>query len=606
MVNLPSPVIPALAEHFCVADGQTAALITPKGLCDFWCAPNFDSPLRLAGILDGDCGGHVGVVPQAGGWLASRWLADSSLVVVEWSGSVRVTLGLLGGGRGRSSLAFLIEGPPGTELALQLAGAGPDARWAVFRQHAELPASPWPDGPGGPLHLACSEPLESTPGGARMRLGRDAALVWVELCDADSSPSESARRIVTDPTVALASARQEMELELTDGKTWLASLADRSAVAVALHQGPPWAQRALIRSLLTLRSLQDRASGLVVASPLLSIPQWPASERAWDYRYAWLRDCADAGLALVRAGAWPEAERLALGLARRLASGDNPPVARLDGGPLPPEHVLGHLSGYGGGMVRIGNAAAGQVQVDTLGEVMRFIEALALSDRCPAPLLGLVPELADRAHSAWRQADHGIWEVRGQPRHYLHSKLMAWAALEAALRLHSQGRLDHGDAAAWGLQRDEIADAIRSYGTDADGALKMAFDDPSADSSTLAAYLIGYLGPGSRAAPATLDRVTAELGDEFLVARYHPERDGFASPCAPFIFPSLWAVIAEARLGRRRDAELRLRSIVELAGPPGQLSEVALPGPGSLLGNYPQVQSHAALVEAVLELFGDS
>lgn len=129
----------------------------------------------------------------------------------------------------------------------------------------------------------------------------------------------------------------------------------------------------------------------------------------------------------------------------------------------------------------------------------------------------------------------------------------------------------------------------------------MAFDDPSADASTLAAYMVGYLGPS---APATLDFVLQELGDQFLLARHRPERDQFDAPCAPFIFPALWAAVAEARLGRREEAVARLRSILGLAGGAGQLSEVAQPAEFSMLGNYPQIQSHAAVVEAILELFG--
>ncbi len=602
MAHLPSPEVPALAQHFCLADGRTAALVTPAGICDFWCAPRFDSPLRLAGLLDRERGGHVGVVPSAGRRIATRWLGGASLVV-EWSGLVRVTVGLVGGA---SALAFLIEGPCDTELSLQLGGVGPEAGWQILDRHAELPPSPWPDGPGGPLHLSTSDALAPDRTGARMRLGRGAGLIWLEFNGGERSPSGSARRVEVDPAAAVAAAQAEMRLDGDRSAAWLVALAEKPPLAAALRSAPAWAREALTRSLLTLRSLQDRASGLVVASPLTSVPQWPGSERAWDYRYAWLRDCADAGLALVRAGAWPEAERLALGLERRLVAGAESPVARLDGGPLPPEHLLTHLEGYGGGAVRIGNAAAGQVQVDTLGEVMRLIEALARVDLCPPGLLQLAPALAERAAAAWRQPDHGIWEVRGAPRHYLHSKLLAWTALEVALRLHAAGRLAGGDAGGWSRQRDEIASEIRRHGTDAAGSLTMAFDDPSADSSTLAAYLVGYLRPGSPAAAATLDRVDRELGEEFLLARHRPERDGYASPCAPFIFPSLWAVSAEARLGRRQAAEARLRAIVGLAGPAAQLSEVALPSPPTLLGNYPQVQSHAALVEAILELFGDS
>ena len=601
MRNTPLFDVPDLAAHFCLADGRTAALVTGEGLCDFWCAPHFDSPLRLAGILDGARGGVVGVLPTVGAPVSARWLGGASAMAVEWTDSLSITVSLLSH-RGASGLAFLVEGPIGAELGIRLGAAGGD--WTVLPTRAELGRAVWPDGPGGPLLVVASEALVPDPAGARMRLSRSEALVWLELSNPQHRPSPMADQVLRAPASALRAVREELARARAEAREFLDGLASQPQLATVLNDGPEWARASLLRSVLTLRSLQDRASGLLVASPLTSIPQWPGSERAWDYRYAWLRDCADAGMAFVRAGAWVEARRLAVGLATRLRGQRGAPVARLDGGALPPEHLLEHLSGYGGGLVRIGNAAAEQLQVDTLGEVMRFIELLDRSGQCPEELLEAVPWLADQAAASWRLPDHGIWEVRGEPRHYLHSKLLAWAALDSAVRLRMEGRLGLGSGAGWERERDELAAAIRARGSDQNGALKMAFDDPSADSSTLAAYVIGHLDPGAPTAAATLDRVTAELSLGPLLARHRPERDGLPAPCAPFIFPSLWAVIAEARLGRREAAEARLRAIVELAGPAGQLSEVALPSPPTLLGNYPQVQSHAAMVEAILELFG--
>jgi len=390
-------------------------------------------------------------------------------------------------------------------------------------------------------------------------------------------------------------------------RAWVNALLAGPQLAAFADSAPGYAIEAAVRSLLTLRGLQDATTGLTVASPLTSVPQWRGGERSWDYRYAWLRDCADGGLALVRAGALEQASKLGLGLAARLEADPDriAPVRRLDGGPLPPEHRLGHLSGYEGAPVRIGNAAAGQAQVDTLGEVVRFVEALDRLSACPLPLRDLVPALANHAARDWRLPDHGIWEVRGAKRHYVHSKLLAWSALDSALRLAAKGHLAVTDAPAWAQARTDLEAAIAARGTGAEGQLLMAFDDHSADSSTLAAYVVGYLGNAPRA-EATLDHVLRQLEDGFLLARYRPERDGIPGPSAPFIFPSLWAVVAEAKLGRRESAIDRLVAILSLAGPAGQLAEVADPQSLTMLGNYPQVQSHAALMEAVLELWPSS
>ncbi len=592
-----------LRDYFCLADGRTAALLTKRGECHFWCAPRFDSPLRLARILDARGGGSVGVTCTTGQRPQSGWVGDSSILSVEWGTVATVHCALLGDGEGGSALCWLVEGTPGlpVELELQAASAA-GVGWEVISSGAVLPQPAFPDGPGGPLELIASEPIPAGQTALKLTLPAHGLVIWVRHGFASDPPSPLLRRMRLGGAAAVAESRESFERSAAESEHWVAGLLAGPSLEGPMDRAPRWARAALARSLLTIRGLQDWESGLVVASPLTSIPQWPRSERSWDYRYAWLRDCADAGLALCRAGAVEEAARLGEGVATLLDGEKAPPVSRLDGSALPVEHVLTHLEGYGGGMVRIGNGAAGQVQVDTLGEVIRFAEALDLVGGCPTSLLNRLPTLTDQAARRWMDPDHGIWEVRGVPRHYVHSKVLAWAALEGALRLAARGRIAAPAEQLWLRARDELAEAIRLRGTDPGGRLVMAFDDPSADASTLAAYMVGYLGPS---APATLDFVLQELGDQFLLARHRPERDQFDVPCAPFIFPALWAAVAEARLGRREEAVARLRSILGLAGGAGQLSEVAQPAEFAMLGNYPQIQSHAAVVEAILELFGN-
>jgi GH15 family glucan-1,4-alpha-glucosidase len=356
--------------------------------------------------------------------------------------------------------------------------------------------------------------------------------------------------------------------------------------------------------LLTLRGLQDRDSGLLVAAPTTSIPQWPASERAWDYRYAWLRDCADAGIALAHAGASVEADAVARGVAALL--GDHPetagPVHRLSGGALPTEHFVDQLSGYAAARVRIGNGAAGQVQLDTLGEVARLAAELEADHGCPPELLAVVPALADAASTRWRQPDHGIWEVRGDPQDYVHSKVMAWTALQCAVDLADRGRIE-GSTASWRGAARAIREAVGTRGQRSSGELVMSFQEPDADSALLAAYLVSYIDSREQNASRTLDAINRKLGRGPLMARHSPERDGISAPSFPFVFPGLWAATAEAILGRQAAAEARFQAICQLCGPAGQLSEVADPARSLLWGNFPQVQSHAALVDAALAIW---
>lgn len=592
-----------LREYFCLADGSTAALLTGAGRCDYWCAPGFDGPLRLAQVLDSDQGGSVGVSVRRGGPAVAAWEDHTTILRVSWAEGATMRCGLVDDGAGGSALCWLVRGGPGLDVDLELRSptAAGASSFTVAGMSARIARGGAPDGPSGPLAVVASKPM-GPESGCRVAVPEEGLVVWLGLPQEDGGLPP--RLAGGGSASSVAEAESALDEKADAARAWIASLLRAEPLARALERAPQWATGALVRSLLTLWSLQDRRSGLLVASPLTSIPQWPGSARAWDYRYAWLRDCADAGIALARAGALEQAGAVAMGLVRvmREDPSRSVPVTRLNGDALPEEHLLPYLSGYSGAVVRVGNAAAGQAQVDTLGEVARFAEVLDRSGACPQPLLDLVPDLARGAARAWRVPDHGIWEVRGVPRHYVHSKVLAWAALESALRLAARGRIDGSASGEWRAAQDAVTDAIRTRGTGAAGELTMAFDDRSADSSTLAAYLVGYLtGPG---AAATLDFVTSHLQDGYLLARHRPERDGITDPCAPFLFPSLWAVIAEARLGRRRAAISRLRSILDLAGPAGQLSEVADPGSRLMLGNYPQVQSHAALVEAILALFG--
>ncbi len=593
----------SVRDYFCLADGRTAALIHRSGRCDFWCWPSFDSPMRLAGLLDPLHGGWVAVGVPGDLPVEAGWVGGSRVMWVRPRANVEIQVALLDDGAGRSALAWLVKAPLGAELRISLGSptAGGGRSWSEGTGGARLPAGGATDGPGGPLALVSSAPLRAMSAGFVADIPEAGAVVWLgaPLSQGILPPALSQAR--DGPERAVGALERALSDVVVADEIWLAGVPGKR---LALKSAPPLAVRLFDRSLLTLASLQDRSSGLLVASPTTSIPQWPASARAWDYRYAWLRDCADAGMALSRAGARVEAGRLGSGLGKLLGSGlvQPPPVSRLSGDKLPQEHFADYLQGYGGAPVRIGNAAAGQAQLDSLGEVLRLAEELDRTGDCPPEMLAAVPGLASAAAQGWDLPDHGIWEVRGATRHYVHSKVMAWAALQSAAELVDRGRVP-GDAESWRQAAAEIREAIGLRGSGPMGELVMSFEDRSTDSSLLAAYLVGFIRPGAANSERTLDRVSAELGQGPLMDRYSGERDGIAAPCFPFIFPGLWAAIAEILLVRRGAAEARFMAIAELAGPAGQLSEVADPKTGGLWGNYPQVQSHAALIEAALAIW---
>lgn len=595
-----------IKQYFCLADGRTAALVHSRGGCDFWCWPRFDSTPRLAALLDRGRGGSVGVTSASDFPASASWFGTSRVILFSFPSGLRIQCGLLEDGAGESALVWLVDGPPGELIHISLANpsAGGGTGWALAAFGAELGRGALADGPGGPLALTVSGPTEAVRDGLVAPLPGQGLVVWL------GSPREGGQLppllalVAGAPAEAVNRTRELLAQSVADDRKWVDQLHLGLAVSPLVWHAPSWAIVAIDRSLLTLRGLQERRSGLLVASPATSIPQWPASERAWDYRYAWLRDCADAGIAFCHAGAYPEAESVARGLGGLL--GGRPelvaPVRRLSGGDLPREHAVSQLRGYSGALVRIGNGAAGQAQLDTLGEVARLALELDLRQHCPEELLRQVPTLAEAAGSRWRFPDHGIWEVRGTPQDYVHSKVMAWSALQTACAIAERGRIE-GPVATWQESSAAIQSEVTGRGRGSQGELVMSFQDSGADSALLAAYLVSFIRPHQPGAESTLNRISRELGRGPLMARYAPERDGLNSPCFPFIFPGLWAASAEALLGQRAAAEARLHAICQLAGPPGQLSEVADPETGALWGNYPQVQSHAALVDAALAVW---
>ncbi|HUY61186.1 MAG TPA: glycoside hydrolase family 15 protein, partial [Candidatus Dormibacteraeota bacterium] len=214
-------------------------------------------------------------------------------------------------------------------------------------------------------------------------------------------------------------------------------------------------------------------------------------------------------------------------------------------------------------------------------------------------LLAAVPALADAAAARWVDPDHGIWEARGAPRAYVHSRVLAWAACDRAGALARRGRSAAGHASQWAAAAAAIAAAVAARGQRPDGSLQMALGDARPDSSVLAAVLVGFLTATGPAAATTLDRAVAALQRGPSLLRYTAALDDDPAPAGTFTFAGLWAAAVEARLGRSEAAAGRLGAILAQAGPFGQLSECLHPRTGRLLGNYPQVQSHAAVLEAL-------
>ncbi len=334
--------------------------------------------------------------------------------------------------------------------------------------------------------------------------------------------------------------------------------------------------------------------GGIVAAPTTSLPQWPGSRRTWDYRYSWLRDSSLAALAMLRLGLPDAASSLGAFIGSVVNESGPLPLVRIDGTAPPEEAEIAELAGYGGSRpVRIGNGAAAQAQLDVPGEVIELAMSLARTAALPAELATAVPVLADWLVHHWTEPDNGIWEIRGAPRRYTHSLLTAVSGLTGAASLADRHRVT-GDAAAWLQAAGAATAAIGETG----GALQIHLDGGGADAALAQAALLSGLESFNARIDPTLDLIVERLDRGGLIDRHETQADTLEDPCAPFVFPTFWLAGALAASGR--DGSRYLEAALATRGPLGLFGEVADPVDHTPLGNYPQVQSHAAFVLAVV------
>ena len=588
-----------IGDYALLSDCHGAALVSTDGSIDWACLPRFDSPAVFAALL-GDGAGHWRIGPVGKSQTARAYLADSMVLRSEFRaarGTVAVTDAMVFGPDerghriGRHSPHVIlrrVEGLYGTvEMNVEFApraGYGLTAP-VLVGETGGLRSR------GGPYAyvLSTDTPLEV--------LGSDAsATVRVEAGDVVSfallvaSPWE-------DPPPFFTGEEREALLDGTiDGwQSWS-----------GLHQSYDGPYAELVRhSGRVLQALTYAPTGAVIAAPTTSLPETVGGSRNWDYRFCWVRDASLTLEALWVAACPDEAGDffafLATAAGGRIAADKDLQILYGVGGErIVPEHELAHLAGYRDSVpVRVGNGAWDQVQLDVYGELLSAAWVLASEIKTFDPVTAqFLIDVADTAAARWTEGDQGIWEFRGEPRHFVYSKLMCWVAVDRAVRLADMLRA--GDRVeAWTATRDQIRMAIETDGwSDRAGAYAQSFGSDDLDASNLMLLLTGFLPATDARMRSTVEAIAARLTDERgFVYRYQAD-DGLAGDEGTFAVCTFWLVQCLAGVGEVGRARQLFERLSGFANDVGLLSEEIDPATGELLGNFPQAFTHIGLVNA--------
>ena len=587
-----------IENHGIVGDLRTVALVGLDGAVDFLCWPRFDSPSVFASLLDEERGGRFELAPALdGAQHRQMYLTDTNVLLTRFL-SVH--------GVAEVSDFMALGGPQPAQRLVRRAMAVRNA--AHFRMRCDprfdygraghevreeagtvVFASRGPDNTA--LRLRAGVPL---------RVEDGAAVAEFEL-----AAGQSASFVLEDAAHGVGGASAHPHYVASAFKDtsdyW------RRWVARSSYRGR-WREM-VNRSALVLKLLTSAEFGSILAAPTFGLPETIGGGRNWDYRYTWLRDAAFTVYAFLRLGHTAEADAFMRWLKAR--AGESGPEGRfqpfygLDGRKELPEIELPHLRGYrGSAPVRIGNAASGQLQLDIYGELM---DAAYLSDKYGEQVSWQAWEGISRAMdwvgANWQRPDEGIWEVRGGPREFLHSRLMCWVALDRAIRLARKRSLP-APLLRWSEVRDAIyRDIHANFWDAAQNCFVQSKGGTALDASCLLMPLVRFISPTDPRWLSTLDAVGRRLMDDSLVYRYSNEGglDGLHGVEGTFSMCSFWYVECVARAGDLPRARFLFDKMLGYANHLGLYAEETGPA-GEHLGNFPQAFTHMALISAAFYL----
>jgi GH15 family glucan-1,4-alpha-glucosidase len=595
-----------IAAYGLLADCQSAALVDRDGSVSWLCLPRYDSNAVFARILD-PTAGHWSIRPSASYRSERRYVPGTLVIETTFttdSGSVRLTDAMVFAEGQRNHdlgldaphlLLRSVEGVAGeVELELELA---PRPEYGLVRplfRHTETGGRTF----GGPNQVVISAGVPTSVEDATMRAtfnvaaGRRVgfAMQW--------SPPEGP---VPEPFPADdVAARIEDTVE-----GWRSWEADHD-----IYEGP---HRELVRlSARVLKGLTFRPTGAIVAAPTTSLPESVGGERNWDYRYAWIRDSSLTMAALYIGACSDEAVDFASFMTSsacgRASERSLQIMYGISGEHDLSERELGHLRGWrDSAPVRIGNGAWSQTQLDVYGELLNSLVLYRkeLGELHPE-IQKFVADLADTAASRWREKDSGMWEMRGEPRHHLSSKVLCWVALDRAISLAPE--LGHyANVEHWTSEREQVREAILTRGwSEKRQAYAQSFDSDELDAAQLLMPAIGFLPATDERMRSTIEAIADDLTQDGLVLRYRNEAglnaDGLKGEEGTFVICSFWLAQALAMAGEVDRAQELFDKLVSYSNDLGLLAEEIDVKGNEQLGNFPQAFSHIGLIKAAHEI----
>jgi GH15 family glucan-1,4-alpha-glucosidase len=586
-----------IENYAIIGNMRTAALVSVTGSIDFFCFPRFDSPTVFAALLDPEKGGFFCIRPELDGHQTKQlYLPDTNVLITRFlsnSGIAEMTDFMpVGEGTQRShvvrqvkvirgEVAFTLECHPRFNYGRAAHKIERSGNTIIFTPEDD---SHQPMALHGTVELSVKEDGIVAP--FILKTGETAVFAFGE---------DSER------------ARQPVDINFVEEKFQATIKFWQSWIAKSTYAGR-WREM-VNRSALVLKLLIDQENGSLVAAPTFGLPESIGGARNWDYRYTWLRDSSFSLYAMMRLGFTAEVRQFQNWIGKRVRfDSDSGPLAvlyRIDGSDNLEEQELPHLRGYMDSKpVRIGNAAAGQLQLDIYGELMDAIYlASKYGDSLSIDEWNATKRILGWLSKNWDKPDEGIWEVRGGRRHFLHSRLMCWVAFDRAVRLAEKRSL--AGPVDWMVEvRDAIAADIQSNFWDPErNAFVQYKGGKSLDAAVLLMPLMRFISPSDPKWLATLDAIQKELAVDTLVYRYrnNDKLDGIDGEEGSFTACSFWYIEALARSNRVEEARILFEKMLGYANHVGLYAE-ELSFSGHHLGNFPQALTHLALISAATYL----